>query len=345
VATDLSPVLSDRGVLFVPTPGAFVTARGQVIAVLRQRVVVFEAAFDEVRQVTLGGPGLVVSTLLAAACTRRGIDIELIDLAGRLVGSLPARRTPLRRQLAHAQLRASRSRRGAMIASRLVAGKLRNQRALVLCHAKYSGRSAETRRILLTTARTLGNHAKLAAAATGPLNRAMRQKLFLDEARGAAGYWHAFRTLVPPHDRFPGRRGRGATDPVNSLLNYGYQRLYARVHAAVRRAGLVPWLGLLHSGRKGADALVLDFMEEFRAPIVDRTVLGLLGRGFRPAMRPDHRLSLRTRRVLERALSRAWERRTSRLPHGLADALRRQSLKLRDAFTSGTPYSAFAMTW
>jgi CRISPR-associated protein Cas1 len=345
VATDLTPTLSSRGELFVPTPGAFVTARGQAITVLRQRVVVFEAAFDEVRRVTLAGAGLVVSTQLAAACTQRGIDIELIDLAGRLVGSLPARQTQRRRHVAHAQLRATRSRRGAIIAARVVAGKLRNQRALVLCHAKYAGRPADTRRLLLATAHALHKHAKVAAAADGPLNRAMRQRLFLEEARGAASYWHAFRTLVPPQLRFPGRRGRGATDPVNSLLNYGYQRLYARVHAAVRHAHLVPWLGLLHSGRKGGDALVLDFMEEFRPPIVDRTVLGLLGRGFRPAMRPDHRLSLRTRRVLETALSRAWERPTSRMPRGVADALRQQSLRLRNAFVDGAPYSPFAMTW
>jgi len=50
------------------------------------------------------------------------------------------------------------------------------------------------------------------------------------------------------------------------------------IHAAVVRHGLHPGFGVLHGVEDGADALVYDLMEEFRAPIVEACTLALFGR-------------------------------------------------------------------
>jgi group II intron reverse transcriptase/maturase/CRISPR-associated endonuclease Cas1 len=345
IAVEQQPVLSARGDLYVPTAGAFVTKRGQTIAILRKRATVFEASLDEVRRVTLAGAGLVFSTQLAFVCAQRGIDIEFVDLAGRLIGELQGRPSRHRVVVGRAQLIATRSRRGAATACSMIHGKLRNQRALLLCLSKYAGRSAATRDRLLAAAARIDEQANAVHRIVGRLDSSIRKAVFLAEAHGAAHYWSAIGTLVPGDLGFRRRWGRGATDPVNSLLNYGYARLYARAHSALRRAQMVPWIGLLHSGRKGGAALALDFMEEFRAPVVDRTVLGLIGRGFRPVLRPDHRLSLRSRRVFEAALIRACERRSRRVKGGLDDVMRRQAGRLRRALLREKAYDAYAMTW
>lgn len=83
-----------------------------------------------------------------------------------------------------------------------------------------------------------------------------------------------------PDGAFAGRAHRGATDSVNTLLNYGYGILYAQVWTALTLAGLEPFGGFLHVDRPGKPSLVLDFIEEFRQPIVDRTVIALLNKGF-----------------------------------------------------------------
>ena len=44
-------------------------------------------------------------------------------------------------------------------------------------------------------------------------------------------------------------------------------------------AGLDPYAGFIHVDRPGKPSLVLDLIEPFRAPVVDRTVLGLATRG------------------------------------------------------------------
>jgi len=57
---------------------------------------------------------------------------------------------------------------------------------------------------------------------------------------------------------------------VNSALNYGYGILYGQVWGAVMNAGFEPFAGFLHLDRPGKPSLVLDLIEEFRQPIVDR---------------------------------------------------------------------------
>src|SRR5438477_161295 len=77
----------------------------------------------------------------------------------------------------------------------------------------------------------------------------------------------------------PGRETRGAVDPLNSALNYGYGVLYAQVEQALILAGLDPYAGFLHADRPGKPSLVLDLIEEVRQTVVDRTVIGLVNRG------------------------------------------------------------------
>jgi CRISPR-associated protein Cas1 len=66
---------------------------------------------------------------------------------------------------------------------------------------------------------------------------------------------------------------------VNSALNYGYGILYTQVWGALMNAGLEPFAGFLHVDRPGKPSLVLDVIEEFRQPIVDRAVIAMLTKG------------------------------------------------------------------
>jgi len=104
-----------------------------------------------------------------------------------------------------------------------------------------------------------------------------------------------------------GREHRGATDAVNAMLNYGYGILYGSVWGAVLNAGLEPLAGFLHVDRSGKPSLVLDLVEEFRQPVVDRAVLSAVNLGMNVRMENglldrDSR-ELISARVLERLVS------------------------------------------
>ena len=63
----------------------------------------------------------------------------------------------------------------------------------------------------------------------------------------------------------------GATDPINSLLNYGYGIPQAKVLLSLQRAGLDSDIGFLHIAQVGAKPLFYDVMELFRW-LVDLTI-------------------------------------------------------------------------
>lgn len=102
------------------------------------------------------------------------------------------------------------------------------------------------------------------------------------EGQGANIYFGLFDHLVLPDDpglSFIGRNRRPPRDPVNALLSFAYAILARDCASALEGVGLDPQVGFLHVARPGRPSLALDLIEEFRAPIADRTVLTLLNRG------------------------------------------------------------------
>jgi CRISP-associated protein Cas1 len=98
------------------------------------------------------------------------------------------------------------------------------------------------------------------------------------EGAGSATYFSCFGKLISNPEQWPfvGRIKRPPTDPVNSLLSFGYSMLTNQVASAVQVVGLDHYVGYLHSSVYGRPALALDIMEEFRPVIVDSMVLTLL---------------------------------------------------------------------
>lgn len=88
------------------------------------------------------------------------------------------------------------------------------------------------------------------------------------EAQAARKYW----TRISKDSSF--RRLPGSAQGQNSLLDYGYAVVRGFGVRAVLAAGLAPAIGLHHSNRANAFALVDDLIEPFR-PVVDWRVFTL----------------------------------------------------------------------
>jgi CRISPR-associated protein Cas1 len=95
------------------------------------------------------------------------------------------------------------------------------------------------------------------------------------EGEGAARYFAGLRFGLDDDFGFTRRVRRPPTDPVNAVLSLLYTFLINRMVAAVRVAGLDPYPGVLHALEYGRQALPLDLVEEFRAPLADTVALAL----------------------------------------------------------------------
>lgn len=157
----------------------------------------------------------------------------------------------------------------------LVAGKLKNQRQVLLRGAREA-KQAEEQELLTRAAQDL------AASLRG-----LPQATTLDVLRGVEGeaartYFAAINLLVRSEVRtdfsMDGRSRRPPRDRMNALLSFLYAMWMNDCRSACEAAGLDPQLGFLHAVRPGRAALALDLVEEFR-PLADRLALTLVNRG------------------------------------------------------------------
>ena len=160
----------------------------------------------------------------------------------------------------------------------------------------------------------------------------MRNRLFSAEGRAASAYWQTVSLLIPEDMEFPGRERKGAKDPVNCMLNYGYAILATRVHQALLTAGFSTYFSFLHSAQPGRASLVYDLMEEFRAWAVDRVVIGICGKGRKVKTDENGKLNTEDRRFLIQSLEKRWA------ADNLRKLLANQAAVLGRAVMEKTPY-------
>ena len=238
---------------------------------------------DEV--VVLGEVTLTASAL--HLLLERNIEITFLSHFGQFKGRLspPFSKNAILRM---AQYRAHQDMATRCeLARRFVIGKLTNQRQR-LQRFNRTHKDAEVSQAIKQLTDLLGGLASL------PIHQPARMKPLAGgdhrvegtpletilgmEGAGSAAYFRCFGKFLsdPRQWPFPGRVKRPPTDPVNSLLSFGYSLLTNKVASAVQLVGFDHFVGYLHSSFYGRPALALDIMEEFRPVIVDSVVLNML---------------------------------------------------------------------
>lgn len=77
-------------------------------------------------------------------------------------------------------------------------------------------------------------------------------------------YFEMLNLYIPEHLRFAQRSQHPAMDPVNALLNYGYGLLYGKIEGALIKAGIDPYVGIMHRDNYNRPVLVYDVIELYR---------------------------------------------------------------------------------
>jgi len=295
--------------LIVDQFGAMVGLHSERLQVTLKKEVIAEAPLIGLEQVVISGRGISLSANAIAACCEQGIPIHFLSSRGQPYAALYSAGLTGTVQTRRAQLLAYGDGRGLALARAFAEGKIRNQANLLKYMAKYRKETDATlyRELRLVAGEVLSHVIDLDRLRGGCVDD-VREQVLSVEGRAAQKYWAAVKLVVPAELGWPGREGRGARDPLNSALNYGYGILYGQVERALVLAGLDPYAGFIHADRPGKPSLVLDLIEEFRQAVVDRTVLGLVNKGVALEQDEAGRLTEGTRRMLvERVLGRLEE--------------------------------------
>ena len=173
------------------------------------------------------------------------------------------------------------------------------------------------------------------------------QKLLGYEAQLAIKYWDYIRELVSDDNvGFERREHQGATDLVNSMLNYGYAILYVRVWQALLAAQLNPYESLIHARQENKPTLVYDMVEIFRSQVVDRIVIRLIQKGqeleVRNGLLTDATRQLLVKSVMER-LARYEKFQGQEMK--MEQIIQRQAKLLAKAFEGTEKFKPYVAKW
>ena len=283
----VSLLVTENGTqLFVSGFGLSVGKQSERVAIRHKRKVVAQIPFLRLQEVIIGSRGVNVTSDVIEALCERGIRLAFLGGTGRPYALLTSPLLTATVETRKAQIHAIDSPVGANMARWIVAGKTRNQAKLLQYFART--RSDELGEKFKAAALSIKEITKKILAVEGPDCRTVRPTL--QGLEGAAGrlYWAAISNVVPGIAPGTFSRHNPPTDvinsTVNSALNYGYGILTSHVWGAVMNAGLEPFAGLIHTDRSGKPSLVLDLIEEFRQPIVDRPLFGWLAKGGTPTL-------------------------------------------------------------
>jgi CRISPR-associated protein Cas1 len=285
--------------LIADTFGSHVGKYSKRLKITKGKETLAEAPLMHLRTVSITSRGVSISADVLEACCENGIPIFFLDSRGSSYASVYSSGLTGTVLTRRAQLLAYYDQRGVFFALAIAAAKIHNQAASLKYFAKtrketYPDIYEELR---LCADEVQDFQARLDALQPSSLDE-LRGQIMAAEGNAAQRYWSAAAKVFPEQYQWPGRQGRGATDPLNSLLNYGYGILYNQIEQAVILAGLDPYAGFLHTDRSGKPSLVLDLIEEFRQVAVDRLVFGLATRNFNIEQTEDGKLTPETRRSL-----------------------------------------------
>jgi CRISPR-associated protein Cas1 len=183
-----------------------------------------------------------------------GIDLLILTQRGNPVAVLRSLDDDSHVQTRISQYEALNNGKGLEIAKQIVLGKLEGYNQVL---KKHGLRSLD-----------VFSYSQQIKAIEGDL-KLVRARLMNVEGHFSRQYFCQEFKLFNESIRPEGRKTFKAYDGLNNILNLAYQVLSWKIHLALLKAKLEPYLGFLHALQSGMPSLVCDFEELYRYLIED----------------------------------------------------------------------------
>lgn len=150
--------------------------------------------------------------------------------------------------------------------------KIENQQAMLLM---LTAQEEEMRPLVDKSIRRLEDYRTKIGSVSGAIVSDIAATLRGWEGLASKIYFETINGFLPEEYRFVKRTQHPATDPTNAFLNYGYGLLYGKIEGALIKAGIDPYIGVMHRDDYNRPVLVYDVIELYRVWI-DYVVVMLL---------------------------------------------------------------------
>ena len=216
--------------------------------------------------------GAKISSDAALLAIENEVEILFVDNTGKPQGRLWSVKYGSVSTIRRKQLDFSLSKKAIDWIKKIIVQKINNQIALLISIAPLDWEQQAT---LDKTIRRLTDYKEKITTKHGEVISDVAPSLRGWEGTASKYYFGIINLLLPTEYQFKSRSQHPATDIFNCLLNYGYGILYGKVEGALIKAGLDPYVGVMHREDYNRPVLVFDVIEEYRI-WVDYVVIRLL---------------------------------------------------------------------
>ena len=201
----------------------------------------------------------------------REIEVIFMDRSGSPIGRIWSSKYGSISTIRKGQLNFAYSHNAVNWIKKVLLKKIENQQALMLLFSTDAQPDIPTEKNISR----LEDYRNKIRSLDGDIVNDIAPKLRGWEGQASRIYFNTINAFLPEQFRFVLRSQHPALDVTNAFLNYGYGILYGRIEGALIKAGIDPYIGVLHRDDYNRPVLVYDIIEMYRI-WVDYVVYTLL---------------------------------------------------------------------
>lgn len=247
----------------------FINENGAVVGLEENRCVVRYSdgmqrliPIENLESITIMG-NVQITTQCVKECLTKGITISYFSKGGTYFGRLHSTgHVNTRRQRKQCELYEKDF--SIEFSKRVIKSKLKNQGVVLRRYEKSKNIPVSDSLKMIEICRS-----KIETCCTIP-------ELMGYEGQGAKAYFEGLSKVIKPEFKFSGRNKRPPRDEFNSMISLGYSIILNEIYGVLESKGLNPYFGFMHRDKEKHPTLASDMMEEWRAVIVDSTVMSMI---------------------------------------------------------------------
>lgn len=220
------------------------------------------------------GKGAQITSDAIMLAVEREIEIIFVDKAGRPVGRVWSPKYGSISTIRIGQLNFTYTPEAVDWIKDVLSKKIENQQAMLLM---FHTEDSATRNIVANAQRKLEDYRQKIMRLQGDIVNDVAPQLRGWEGQASKIYFETLNYFLPEHLRIECRSQVPAMDVTNAFLNYGYGLLYAKIEGCMIKAGIDPYVGILHRNDYNRPVLVYDVIELYRV-WVDYIVYSILAK-------------------------------------------------------------------
>lgn len=216
--------------------------------------------------------GAQISSDAVMLAMEREIEVIFMDKGGNVIGRVWSPKYGSISTIRKGQLAFSFSKDALDWIKNVLLQKIENQQAMLLM--LRTDNEEQNKRIEKSNAK-MDDYRKKISDLKGEIVNDVAAQLRGWEGQASKIYFDTLNLFLPEELRFEKRSQHPAMDVMNAFLNYGYGLLYGKIEGDLIKAGVDPYIGILHRDDYNRPVLVYDVIELYRVWI-DYVVFSLV---------------------------------------------------------------------